>query len=173
MGIQLAQGFIDHDGDGAGEVEGANVVGKNGDAQDRVGMGGQQIVGESLGFAAKDEGVAGLVFGLGVESGASRAVKEEAGGLNGIQAGLPGGMNLHLNGIPVVQTRAAELGIGDSEAQGFDQMKPCSGGGAKAGDVAGVGRDFRTDQDHVEGNGGPLEDELGFAGMGMFHGGPE
>ena len=40
MGIQLSKGFIDHDGDGAGEVEGADVVGEDGDAQNRVGMGG-------------------------------------------------------------------------------------------------------------------------------------
>ena len=166
----MPQGFIDHNGDGTGEIEGAYVVGEDGDAQDRIRVGGQQIAWESLGFAAKDEGVAGAVFRLGVEPRASGAVEEQPGGLNRIEACLPGGMNLHLNGIPVVQPRASELGISDGEPQRLDKVQARAGGGTKPCNIARVGGNFRTNQNHVEGHGWPSKVELGFAGMGMFHG---
>ena len=82
-------------------------------------------------------------------------------------------MNLHLDGIPVVQARAAKLGVGDGKSEGFDQVEAGAGGGAQAGNVAGVGRDFRADEDHMEGGGWPPEIELGLAGVGMFHGAAE
>ena len=169
----MPQGFIDHNGDGTGEIEGAYVVGEDGDAQDGVCVGGQQIAWESLGFAAKDEGVAGAVFRLGVEPRASGAVEKQPGGLNRIEAGLPRRMNLNLNGIPIVQTRAAELGIGDGEPQWLDKVQARAGGRAKPCNIARVGGNFRTDQNHVERNGRPVEGKISLAGVGMFHGGED
>ena len=169
----MPQGLIDHNGGGTGEIEGANVVGEDGDAQDGVCVGGQQIVWESFGFAAKDEGVAGLVFGLSIEAGASGAVEEQPGGLNRIEACLPGGMNLHVNGVPVVQTRAAELGIGYGEPQRLDKVETRAGGRAKPCNITRVGGNFRTNQNHVEGNGRPSEGKISLAGVGMFHEGED
>lgn len=169
-GVDLTEGFVDDDGDGAGEVEGADVVSVNGDATDGIGMGGEQVVGKTFGFAPEDEGIAGTVSGLGVGAGTAGAVKEKTGGSEGLKASGPRGMDLHLDGIPVVEPGAAELGVGDFESQRFDKMETGAGGGAEAGDVAGVGRDFRVDEDDVERDRRPAEVEFSFARVGVFHG---
>ena len=171
MGIDLAEGFVDHHGDGAGEVERADVLGLDGDAADGIGVRGQQVVGQSLGLAAEDQRVAGAVFDVRVGPGTAGAVEEKAGGSERVEAGLPRGMDLYLDGIPIVEAGAAELGVGDLKAQRLDQMEAGAGGGAQAGDVAGVGRDFGMDEDDVERDGRPAEIEFGFSGMGVLHGG--
>lgn len=85
----MTEGFVDDDGDGAGEVEGADVVSVNGDATDGIGMGGEQVVGKTFGFAPEDEGIAGTVSGLGVGAGTAGAVKEKTGGSEGLKASGP------------------------------------------------------------------------------------
>jgi hypothetical protein len=52
--------------------------------------------------------------------------------------------------MPVIQPRTLELGIGGGEAHGFHQMQVCAGGGAGAGDVAGVLGDLRFDKNDVQ-----------------------
>jgi hypothetical protein len=80
-------------------------------------------------------------------------------------------MNLDVDGIPVVEAGAAELGVGDLEAEGFDEMEAGAGGGAEARDVAGVGGNFGVDEDDIERDGRPAEIEYGLAGVGVLHGG--
>ena len=167
--VQLAEGFVDNNGDGAGEVEGTDVVGEDGDAEYGIGMGGEDVVGEPLGFAAEDEGVAGAIVDLGVGAGAAGAEKKKAGGLEGIEAGLPRGMDLDVDGVPIVEAGPAELGVGDLESEGFDEMELRAGGGAEAGDVAGVGGDFGINEHDVERDRRPAEGEVGFARVGVFH----
>ena len=57
-------------------------------------------------------------------------------------------MDLHQ--VPVVQTRAPHRMLIDTEAQRAHEVQRRSGGSAGAGDRAGVGRDLRLDQDHLE-----------------------
>ena len=52
--------------------------------------------------------------------------------------------------LPVVQPGPLELPVGDLKAQGLDQMQAAAGGGAGAGDVAGVLGDLRLHQYDVE-----------------------
>jgi hypothetical protein len=52
--------------------------------------------------------------------------------------------------LVVIQARPAQLLVGDPEAQGLDQVQAAAGVGGQADDVAGVGRDFRLEQDDVE-----------------------
>ena len=80
-------------------------------------------------------------------------------------------MDLNLDGIPIIEPGAAELGVGDFESQRLDQVETGAGGGAKAGDVAGVGRNFGVDEDDVQRDGRPAEIEFGFSGMGVFRAG--
>lgn len=65
------------------------MIGEDGDAEDRVGMGGKEVVGEPLGFAAEDKGVAGAVFNLGIGARATGTVEENAHGFERVEAGLP------------------------------------------------------------------------------------
>src|SRR5436190_11923204 len=54
-----------------------------------------------------------------------------------------------LDVLPVVHAGPFELGVVEFEAERFDQVQSRFGRGAKAGDVAGVGRDFRFEEDDV------------------------
>ena len=74
--IGLARHGGDDDGDGAGEIERADVLGLDGDAADGIGVRGQQVVGQSLGLAAEVQRVAGAVFDLRVGPGTAGAVEE-------------------------------------------------------------------------------------------------
>lgn len=57
-------------------------------------------------------------------------------------------MNLDL--APVIEAGAAHGLIVSAEAQLPDEVQRREGRGAKAGDVAGVGRDFRLDQGDMQ-----------------------
>ena len=166
----MPEGFVDGDGDGAGKVEGADVVGPDGDAEDGVGAFGEQTGGEALGFATENEGVAGGEGCVVVAAGAAGAEQEEAVRAEGLGARGPGGVDGDLDGFPIIQAGPAQVGVVDREAEGFDEVEAGSGGGAKAGDVAGVGGDFGRDEDDVERGGGPAEVKMGFAGVVVFHG---
>ena len=133
-------------------------------------MGGEQVVGEPPGFAAEDERVAGAVLDMIIAPGAAGAVEKDTGGPDTAEERRPGGVDLDLHGVPVVEAGAAELGVGDLETEGFDEMQAGAGGGAEAGDVAGVGGDFGADEDDVEGDLRPAEIEFGLARVGVLHG---
>jgi hypothetical protein len=52
--------------------------------------------------------------------------------------------------LPVVKTGAFQITVVRREAQFTDQMQVCTGSGTQAGDVAGVGGDFRFNEYNVE-----------------------
>src|SRR5262249_27971388 len=53
-------------------------------------------------------------------------------------------------GVPVIEPRAAQRAVVGAEAEAADQVQHRARGGAQAGDVAGVGRDLRFPQGHVQ-----------------------
>ena len=53
--------------------------------------------------------------------------------------------------MPVIQPGPLELAVVHGEAHGADQVQPCAGGGAGAGDVAGVLGDLRFQKYNVQG----------------------
>jgi hypothetical protein len=57
--------------------------------------------------------------------------------------------------LPVIQPGAFELRVIELEAERFDQVQSGPRGGAKARDVAGVGRNFWFNQDNVHVNNKP------------------
>ncbi len=59
-------------------------------------------------------------------------------------------MHLHAGELVVIEPGAPHAGIVEREAERFDQMQLGAGIGAQANDVAGVGRDFRLDQDDMK-----------------------
>jgi len=50
---------------------------------------------------------------------------------------------------PVVHARPLELLVVQLKSERFDQVKLGAGDGAEPGDIAGVGRDFRFEEDHM------------------------
>src|SRR5688572_8552826 len=60
-GAALSQGLVEGDAGAGGEVQAA-LVGGLGDAEGAVGVGGEEGVGEAVGFAAEDEAVVGGKF---------------------------------------------------------------------------------------------------------------
>ena len=59
-------------------------------------------------------------------------------------------MHRHRRKVVVVQTGAAQLGLGQVEAQRFDQVQFASRGRHHANRIAGVGRDTRLNEHHLE-----------------------
>jgi hypothetical protein len=59
-------------------------------------------------------------------------------------------VNYQLEPRPVIHGTAAEIAIGEHKADGTHQVKGGSGRNAKAGNVAGVGRDLRLQQCEVQ-----------------------
>ena len=52
--------------------------------------------------------------------------------------------------MPVIESRALELFVVDGEAHRLDDMQARAGGGAGAGDIARILRDFRFNQNEIE-----------------------
>jgi hypothetical protein len=51
--------------------------------------------------------------------------------------------------LPIIHASAFELGVVELETEWFDQMQRGVGRGAETGDISGVRRDFRFEQDDV------------------------
>ena len=146
----LAEGFEEDEGGAVGEVEGAGLGIEHGDAKPVGGVFCEEGFREAGGFAAEDEVVAGLVGDFGVVSGTVGLDEPEAGGGGkGLAEGGPVGPAVPGDLLPVVHAGAFELAVVELEAEGFDEMEGGVGGGAEAGDVAGVGRDFGFEEDDV------------------------
>ena len=59
-------------------------------------------------------------------------------------------MLAHLGELVIIQARPAQPLVVDIESQGVNQMQGAAGIGAQAYDIAGVGRNLRLIQDHIE-----------------------
>jgi hypothetical protein len=156
----LAEGFVEDEGGAVGEVEGAGGGVEHGDVEGGVGVLAEEPAREAGGFAAEDEVIAGLKGGGGVGARAVGLDQPEpwvGGELGG--EGWPIGPAPPIELLPVIHAGAFELAIIEFEAKGFDEVEGGAGGGAKAGDVAGVGWDLGLKKDQVEVG--------GFAGAGL------
>ena len=51
--------------------------------------------------------------------------------------------------LPIVHARALELGVVEFEAEWLNEVERGMGGGAEAGDIAGVWRNFGFEQDDM------------------------
>lgn len=145
------------------------MLGLHGDTMYGLRVAVQQGLGQALGFGSEDQGVAGLKAGVQVAPGRCRAEQKEAGWFFRFQKGLNVRMHLGRDGVPIVQAGSFQLGVGDGETQGFHQMQFGAGGGAQAGDVAGVGWNLRMHQNHAQRGLRPEKGKIKAAGMGVFH----
>lgn len=144
----LAFGFVEDDGDGGGEVEGAGGPFLHGDADGAVVEPG---FGEAFGFTAEDEEVIVLVldvpsglFGLGAE-------EPEAGVGVGLEEFVEAFPDAEVDVLPVVEADAPDRFFVKREAQGFDEVEGGSGGEGESSGGSGVVRDLGFDEDDVHG----------------------
>ena len=105
---------------------------------------------EAGGFAAEDEAVIGRKFGLAINFWAAGFDEPEAGiGRKLCLKRFPVWPAMPFDMLPVVHAGPFELGVVELKAERFDEVQDGFGRGAKAGDVAGVGRDFGFEEDDV------------------------
>ena len=130
---------------------------------DGVGVGGEEGGGEAGGFFAEEEpGVGGEAGGPmrggdgGGCAGGGRESREPGGEEDGVGADFEKeGGEVVVGGegdvLEIIHAGAFEVLVGEEEAQGADEVEGGAGGGAEAGDVAGVLGDFGFDEDDFEG----------------------
>lgn len=82
------------------------------------------------------------VSGVGPQSGGV--------GLAGLQEGLPIGVGFQAGVLVVVESGTAQLPVIQRKTQGFYQMQCATGVGAQPNNVAGIGRDFWRNKDHLK-----------------------
>ncbi len=108
----ISEGGVEGDGDGVGEVEGADGGELDGDVALLVWVAVEEFVGEAVGFAAKEEVVAGLVCDMGVVELSGGGEEPAASVGEGGFVGGEGGVDGEVDGFPVVESGAAELLFG-------------------------------------------------------------
>ena len=147
--MELPDGFEKDDADGGGEVEAADALLGDGEALGRIFL--QEGVGQAFAFAAKNEVVSaaeGFVpvgaFGFGGE--VEESGFRPGGGLQGGEVRPAAAVDV----FPIVEAGTLQGAVINIESQWPDEVKNGAGGEAKAADIAGVGRNFRLDEDDVE-----------------------
>src|SRR5579885_1842822 len=108
--VQLAQGLVEDDGHGRGEVQAADVRAAHGDGVADLRVAGADGGRQPLALVAEDEAVVGAVRHTGVALGAPRGEAEDAPRRAGGKR-LPTGMADEVHMRPVVEAGAAEVAI--------------------------------------------------------------
>lgn len=148
----MPPGFVNGDGDGIGEVEAA-LAGPHGQAQAHVGVKAVADGGRQAGaFRAKDQPVTRLKTGAVHRALTARAQGKQAIGrrLFGSAKMCPAGVAPQLGIFVVIEAGSAQQFVFHGETQGLNQVQAAARVGGQPDHVAGVGRDFRVDQDDVE-----------------------
>src|SRR5262245_38471189 len=83
-GVELAEGFVEDDASGGGQVEAADLAGRHGNAHDSFGVPLQEPRRQAVGFAAEEEAIVGLIRDAGVGPLGSRAQAHEPMGRHGL-----------------------------------------------------------------------------------------
>ena len=149
---QLAHRFEQNNADCCGEIQTPRSLHRN--REQVFGVRREQTFRQPFGFAAEDQKIAGakghLVIG---PPGFGRKEKEAPRSFARLAQLLERIPELHVDFLPVIETRPFQLAIVDGKSEGLDQVQRRTGGEAKPPDVARVRRNLRLDQDNVEGGG--------------------
>ena len=147
--IPLAEHLVAADSDGVREVEGARFIDHR-DADAAVGIAHQHVLGDAARFLAENDigavrvaYVAVLVtrFGGKEEVFTALGLCEEI-----VDAVIVG----DVDEVPVIESRAFEVAVGDLEAEGSHEVESSARSGTGARDIAGVLRDLRLEQHDVQ-----------------------
>ena len=145
----LAKDFITADGNGVREVQRPCLVDHR-DADAAVGIAHEDVLGYAAGLFAEDDLGSGGIGDLAVLLPCLGGEEEilAAGGL--LEEVVDRVIVGDVDEVPVVETGAFQIAVGDLEAEGLHQMQTRACGGAGAGDIAGVLRDLRLKKNDVQ-----------------------
>lgn len=113
-----------------------------------------------MAFASENQAVAGTVLRLGVVLCSGCAEENFPTIEKFCRKFSKGWETVEFDGVPVVESGALDIPIGQPEAERLDQIENRASRSAQPGDIAGVLRDFRLDQHNMEGRVGPVKIEL-------------
>lgn len=105
---------------------------------------------EALGFFTEDQKIAGMVTAFQVGSFGLFAEEVQFFQVPSGQKGFKVFPIDDLDLGPIIEAGSLQIAVVGAKTQRVDQMKNGIGSSAKAGDTAGIGRDFRFDQNDVE-----------------------
>lgn len=127
--VDLAEGFVAGDGDGTGEVEGAQGLGVKAGEGEAVGVadGPVEPIGAAMALIAEEEAVAGGKRGIpkgtlgmgGEEPEAPRRIRVLA-------ESVEGRMDMIVQLLPIIHAGAAEVAIVEGKSEGFDEVEGSS-----------------------------------------------
>lgn len=145
----MTQRLIGQDRHGVGKVETAGIL-PHGDAQAARGVGLPEGEGEPGGLLAEEEPAAILKLGLMIAPGGLGGGQPELADVVALEHFLQTVIDGEVNHVPIIQAGAFHGAVADIEAQGFYEMQAAAGGGAGAGDVAGIHGDLRLHKHDIE-----------------------
>ena len=113
-------------------------------------MGGEEILAESFCFFAEKKPASVTEYCLIVRTGRFGRGQPEIGGIRmASKEIIQAVVNSQIQLIPIIQSCAFDGFFGNVESERADQMQCAARYGAGAGNIAGVGRDFRFNQNNV------------------------
>ena len=145
----LAQGFVQDERGGVGEVERAQSA-AHGDAERAVGVAVDERFGQAFCFLAEDQEVAVAVFDVGIAFFGFLGEVEVSSALGAGEEVVEVVVVRQVELVPIVEPRALELCVGYLKAHRLDYMQCRAGAGAGARDVARVLRDLGLYQNNIK-----------------------
>ena len=159
----LSQGLIQYHRHGIGQIEAA-AGGQHGNAEPLfIGHTRQHLGRQSPRFSPKQQCLSRQKRIIRVDAPGLGATGHQPQGFDGRLKISDGIMHGHISPLPVVQPGPAQFLVIQIKTQGANQVKPCSGVGAKTNDVSGVGRNFwlmEYDMKHGMDHGWQVEETL-------------
>ena len=119
-----------------------------------VGVGREQTFRQAFGLASEDQKIAGPEMNIVVSAlrfcGEEKETRVRFARPPQVVERIP---ELQFDFLPVIEAGPFQGAIVDGKPERLHQMQRRTGGQAEPANVAGIRRDFRLDEDDVEGNG--------------------
>ena len=146
----LAQCFVEGDGYRVGQIMAAGVFTRHGNSVKLFGITLVEGLGQAMSLIAENQPVAlRKALLVDVPLGLGAAEKEAGGVVVAPEKIIPVFIKMPVQVGPVVQARAAQVGLVQQKSQRLDQVQRCVRADTKPTDGAGVLRDLWSDQDDV------------------------
>ena len=144
----LTENFIGRRADCIGKIETAQTR-LHREAKTAVGILQKKFFRQSCRFFAEKQiaGIGKVTVGIdGAPFGSKEEILTRITGKEIVKIFILGDIEI----LPVIETRTLEFFVINGKAHRFHDMKPRSRGGAGAGNVAGILRDLRLDQNKID-----------------------
>ena len=144
--FDLPQSLVKYYSDGGCKIQAADIGVWHRDGQTAFPVGFQNVFGQSAGFSPEDETIIILKLPVGVTVlGFGRKIQKTRIGQTLIKL-FQIEMAVDFNFVPVVQARAFDSLFVEPETGNADDVEISESGGAEAGDISRIRRNFRFNQ---------------------------